>query len=131
NLSKGNFIYVLLQRKNYPEAFELIKQLPQQAISVVDYYQGATLSYAYAVSGDIIKAKTELIKTLAQYPDQSPYNIARVYIALNNFSEAFNYLEKAYAQRDIWMYVLKVDPTFDPIRNEPRYKELVKKMRLI
>lgn len=131
NLSKGNFIYVLLERKKYPEAFDLIKQLPQQAISVVDYYQGATLSYAYAVSGDIIKAKTELIKTLAEYPDQSPYNIARVYIALNNYSEALNYLEKAYVQRDIWMYVLKVDPTFDPIRNEPRYKELMKKMRLL
>ncbi len=130
NLSKGNFIYVLLERKNYPEAFGLIKQLPQQAISVVDYYQGATLSYAYAVSGDKIKAKTELIKTLTEYRDQSPYNIARVYIALNSYSEALDYLEKAYAQRDIWMYVLKVDPTFDPIRNEPRYRELMQKMRL-
>jgi adenylate cyclase len=130
NLAKGNFIYVLLERKNYPEAFELIKQLPESAVSVVNYYQGATLSYAYAVSGDKTAAKTELMKTLAKYPDQSPYNIARAYLSINDYNSALNNLEKAYQQKDIWMYILHVDPTFDPIRNQPRFKELMKKMRL-
>ena len=130
NLAKGNLIYVLLERKNYTEAFELIKQLPESPVAIVNYYQGATLSYAYSVSGDKIKAQTELMKTLAEYPSQSPYNIARVYQSLNDYNEALNYLEKAYAQKDIWMYILKVDPTFDPIRSEPRFKELMKRMRL-
>jgi tetratricopeptide (TPR) repeat protein len=112
------------------EAFELIKQLPEPAVSVVNYYQGATLSYAYAVSGDKAIAKAELMKTLAKYPDQSPYNIARAYLSINDYNNALNNLEKAYEQKDIWMYILKVDPTFDPIRNEPRFKELIKRMRL-
>lgn len=85
NLAKGNFIYVLLERKNYPEAFERIKQLPKPAISLVNYYQGATLTYAYAISGNKTMAKTELLKSLSEYPDQSPCNIARIYVALDDY----------------------------------------------
>jgi adenylate cyclase len=130
NLAKGNLVYVLLERKNYNEAFEIIKQLPKRAASKIDYSQGATLSYAYAFSGDKPSAKTELEKTLAEYPDQSPYNLARVYVALDDYKEALNNLEKAYDQRDLWMYALKADPTFNPIRNEPEFKTLLTKMRL-
>lgn len=130
NLAKGNLIYIFLERKNYPEAINLIKQLPLHPTSKIFYSQGATLSYAYAVSGDIVSAKNELDKTLAEFPDQSTYNIARVYIPLNDYNNALNNLEKAYQQRDIWMYILNVDPTFDPIRNEPRFIALLKKMRL-
>ena len=39
-------------------------------------------------------------------------------------------LEKAYEVRDVWMYNLNVDPVFDPIRNEPRFRALLKKMNL-
>jgi adenylate cyclase len=129
NLAKGNLIYVLLQRKNFAEAFELIKQLPEKPVTIVNYYRGAVLSYAYAISGDMESAKKELGRTLTSYPEQSPYNIARVYVSLKDYDNAFNNLEKAYQQRDIWMYILKVDPTFDVIRNEPRFTALMKKMR--
>ena len=128
NLAKGNLAYTLLAKKNYPEAFELIKQLPRIGTSKIAYYQGSVLSYAYAVSGDKTRAKTELEKTLAEYPDQSPYHLARVYILLNNNDEALTRLEQAYEMRDLWMYSLKVDPTLDLIRNEPRFIALMKKM---
>ena len=56
--------------------------------------------------------------------------MAGVYILLNNYNEAFIKLEKAYEMRDLFMYILKVDPTFDPVRNEPRFKALLKMMHL-
>jgi Tfp pilus assembly protein PilF len=130
NLAKGNLAFTLLAKKNYGEAFELIKQLPRTGTSKIDYYQGPVLSYAYSVSGDKTRAKIELEKTLAEYPDQSPYHLARVYILLNNNDEALTRLEQAYEMRDIWMYHLKVDPTLDLIRNDPRFKALMKKMHL-
>ncbi len=130
NLAKGNLAYVLLEKKNYTQAFEIINQLNDSGISKIDYYKGASLSYAYAVSGDKARAKAELQKTLLEYPGQSPYNIARVYIALNDYDQALKNLEKAYEQRELWMYGLKADPTFDPIRNEPSFKTLLKKMNL-
>jgi serine/threonine-protein kinase len=72
----------------------------------------------------------QLEKSLAKRPDQSSYDLAKVYVALNDYNEALNKLEKAYQVRDVWMYHLNVDPVFDPIRNEPRFKELLKKMNL-
>ena len=130
NLAKGNLVYVLLEKKNYPAAFDIILQLKENGISKIDYYKGITLSYAYAASGDKVRAKEELEKTLVEYPDQSPFNIARVYIALRDYEKAITSLEKAYEQRDLWMYALKADHTFNPIRNELRFKALMKRMNL-
>jgi len=130
NLAKGNLAYTCLAKKNYSEAFEVIKQIDGTGTSKTAYYQGPTLSYAYAVSGDKTRARTELEKTIAKYPDQTPYHMAGVYILLNNYNEAFIKLEKAYEMRDLFMYILKVDPTFDPVRNEPRFKALLKMMNL-
>ena len=128
NLAKGNFAYTLLAKKDYAEAFEVINQVPRKEISKILYRQGPMLSYAYAVSGDKKQAKTELEKTLLEEPDQSSYHLAAVYIQLGDYNEAFKRLEKAYEMRDLWMYCVKVDPTFDPIRNDPRFKALLKKM---
>jgi adenylate cyclase len=130
NLAIGSLVHTLLAKRNYSEAIEVSKQLDKTGTSKVNYYQGATLSYSYAVSGDKIRAKTELEKTITEYPDQSPYHLARVYIVLNDYNKALTKLEKAYEMRDVWMYTLNADPTFDPIRNEPRFKALLKKMNL-
>ena len=130
NLAQGNLAFVLLAEKNYPEAFHAIEALDTTTVYKTLYYKPAVLSYAYAISGNKISAKAELEKGLAKCPDQSPYNVAKIYVAMNNYNDALNQLEKAYQVRDVWMYHLSVDPVFDPIRNEPRFKALLKKMNL-
>jgi adenylate cyclase len=130
NLAKGNLAYTLLAKKEYAEAFEVIKQVHRKEISKILYREGPMLSYAYAVSGDKRQAKKELEKTIAEEADQSSYHLAPIYSLLGDYNEAFKRLEKAYEMRDLWMYCVKVDPTFDPIRNDPRFKALLKKMNL-
>jgi hypothetical protein len=49
---------------------------------------------------------------------------------LKNYDKAINMLESAYKTRAIQLYWVKVDPDLDPIRNEPRFKALMKKMNL-
>jgi hypothetical protein len=51
-------------------------------------------------------------------------------VALGNFDEAMNQLELGYTYRETHMFWIKVDPEFDPIRNDPRFKALLKKMNL-
>ncbi|MCX6173793.1 MAG: protein kinase [Ignavibacteriales bacterium] len=53
-----------------------------------------------------------------------------IYIELGELVHAFDALQKAYEQRDEQLVELSVNPLYDPIRNDPRFKELVKKVGL-
>jgi adenylate cyclase len=130
HLAQGNMVFVLLAQKKYPEALQAIETIDTATVYKRLYNKQTTRSYAYAVSGDKINANLEVAKSIAKYPDQSPYNIAQVYVALGDYVKALDELEKAYQVRDVWMYGLYVDPVFDPIRNEPRFKAILKKMNL-
>jgi len=130
NLAQGNLAYTLLAENKFTDAFKVINQIEKTGSSKINYYQGAMLSYAYALSGDIPRAKSELEKTLSEFPDQSSFHLARIYLILNDHKEALHQLEKAYEMRDIWMYCIKIDPTFDAIREDPGFKSLMVKMNL-
>jgi hypothetical protein len=96
------------------------------------YDVGATgmmaMSYAYAFTGDTIKAKEEFNRISKEdYAKLAPVTIAPFYIYMSNFDEALTQLEKALDAHALGMIALKVDPIYDPIRNEPRYKALLKK----
>ncbi len=60
----------------------------------------------------------------------SPFLIAEVYAVLENKNHAFEWLEKAYEERDPMLIWLKVDPILDIIRSDPRFIALLKKMGL-
>ena len=55
---------------------------------------------------------------------------ALVWTGVGEKNRALEYLEKAYEERDSFMAWLKVWPSFDSLRSEPRFKELLKKMNL-
>ena len=120
---------IYLKKHLYSQAKEAFDQLPEGNGAQIDNSQ-IMQSYGYAVLGDKIKAKTLLEKTLKKYPNLSHYRNSQVYVALGNFDEAMNQLELGYAIHDVHMFWIKVDPEFGPIRNEPRFKELLKKMGL-
>jgi hypothetical protein len=51
-----------------------------------------------------------------------------VYIGLGEKDQAFAWLEKAYQAHSNDMSNLKADPTFDPIRSDPRFQDLLRRM---
>jgi hypothetical protein len=57
-------------------------------------------------------------------------DLALLYMALNDNDKAFYWLEKAYEQHDYSLNLAKVDPAFDPMRSDPRFIELLKRMGL-
>jgi len=59
---------------------------------------------------------------------QAPYTIAMAYAHLGNASQAFGWLETAYQQHDWQMQQLKILPEWDPIRSDPRFQALLRKM---
>lgn len=90
------------------------------------------LGYAYGVSGYESKARDLLQK----YKKESErkyvglMNFVFVYIGLGEFDKAFEYLEKAYEERNGYLTLLNVDPVFDPLRADPRFKSLLKRVGL-
>jgi len=90
------------------------------------------LGHAYAVAGK----RPEAEKTLAALKEQSthhyvaPFDIALIYVGLGSKSSAFDWLDKAYEDRSTWLHSLKVDPRFDRVRDDTRYRDLLRRMRL-
>jgi eukaryotic-like serine/threonine-protein kinase len=60
----------------------------------------------------------------------SAYQIAELYTELGRKDQAFRWLNTAYQERDWWLRGLKTDFLLDPIRSDPRFAELVRKVGL-
>jgi TolB-like protein/DNA-binding winged helix-turn-helix (wHTH) protein len=58
------------------------------------------------------------------------YRLAEINTYLGDREEAFRWLEKAFDERPNWIPFLKVDPTLDPLRSDPRFSELLRRMGL-
>jgi hypothetical protein len=61
---------------------------------------------------------------------QSAYTIAMLYADLEDKDQAFRWLNTAYQDRDGQLGGLKTDFTLDPLRSDPRFAELVRKVGL-
>lgn len=84
--------------------------------------------YGYTVAGDKTKAM-ELVKTVpADTQSRYPVLMAQISVAYGNKEDALNYLERAYQAHSLQLMFLKLEPVWDPIRDEPRFKALLKKM---
>ncbi len=92
----------------------------------------AELAHAYAASGRKHEAE-EILKQLKDRSKQSyvpGYNFAEIYIGLGDKEQALAFLEKAYADRSMLLTFLKVDPQFDSLRSDPRFKDLLRRVGL-
>ena len=92
----------------------------------------ASLAYAYALSGN----KKESQKLLEDLIDRSkrsyvpPTLIGTIYGCLGDKNQAFAWLDKAFDGRDFLLVYLKADPMFDPLRSDPRFPALVRRVGL-
>jgi hypothetical protein len=52
------------------------------------------------------------------------------YAELHDADATFRWLERAYVERSTQLIFLRAEPKFDPVRADPRYKELLKRMKM-
>jgi TolB-like protein/Tfp pilus assembly protein PilF len=90
----------------------------------------AWLGYAYGVSGDRTRALATIedLKAKAVHGYVPPYNLAIVHLGLGDRSRALDEFEKALAASSQWMIYLRGDRIFDPLRSEPRFQALLRKL---
>ena len=130
NLYLAHFVlgWIEVQRgTNYAKAIEelgLAQSMDRQPFIT------AHLGFAYARNGQKDKAM-EILQELNRLASQrfvSPFCQALVYLGLREDDKAIDWLEKAYEEGSIWMDWLKVEPIYDPIRSNPRFQALYRKM---
>lgn len=88
------------------------------------------LGHAYATAGRTAEARDVLsqLHEMREASYLSPYGIALVHVGLGEHDDAFAWLERAYDDRIGWMVFLDVEPRWDPLRNDPRFEDLIGRM---
>jgi eukaryotic-like serine/threonine-protein kinase len=92
----------------------------------------AGLGHVYAVSGRKAEADKILaeLQRLSEHSYVQATDLALVYAGLGDKDKAFTWLEKAYEEHSFTLSSLKVEPRFDPLRSDPRYADLLRKIGL-
>ncbi len=105
----------------YEEAIRLGGNTPSVQIS---------LGAAHARAGEREKA-LGILKRLGKGGEYvSPGELAILYAALGERERALASLERAYNEHDLQLQYLKVDPAYDPLRSDPRFRDLVRRVGL-
>jgi TolB-like protein/tetratricopeptide (TPR) repeat protein len=91
-----------------------------------------TLANAYARSGRRADAERVLgdLQREADSRYVNPAVFVSAYVGLGDRDRAFAALERAYQERSNMIRILKVEPTLDPLRTDPRYADLMRRVGL-
>jgi len=149
---------VYFQARDYPKATEQFRRIlelnssdplglyglglvyraqgrPDQAIPYLQkesFEQGFDLDAAYATAGNPAEAQRRLAHDLQRLKAEKvfvrPSLVAQVYASLGEKDEAFRWLDLGYRGHDSFMILLKVWPSFDSLRSDPRFEALVRRM---
>jgi TolB-like protein/Tfp pilus assembly protein PilF len=117
------------------------KRLPEQGSiefeRALTFFRGEAaavmlMGVAHALAGN----RESALKDLAQLHDLSRQKYvpavysAFIYVAMNDLDHAFEYLHKACDERSSYMIFLNVQPSFESLRSDPRYPDLIKRVGL-
>jgi len=117
-------------KRMWPEAIGALKK-------EVDLSQGNTraladLAYGYGLAGDRAEA-LRIVKQLEQLSAGkyvSPFEVAKVFVAVNDHDSAIRYLEKSYHEHESQIPFLKVTLALYPLHSEPRFLALAQRAGL-
>src|SRR5262249_51194206 len=105
----------------------------QKMLTILEYQELAnTIGRVYETSGyqQALKVYAKQLEEVYSHTTYiPPWYIASVYGFANDKGRAFVWLEKAYKVRD-GVDSLAADPQWDPLRSEPRFKDLLKRVGL-
>ena len=90
----------------------------------------ATLAYSLGLAGDTSYARQVADELVERHKSEyvSSVDLAMVHIAIGDKKKALDWVERAIDERRGWVAYLRVHPIVDPLRDDPRFPELVKRM---
>jgi tetratricopeptide (TPR) repeat protein len=94
--------------------------------------EATKLKHAFALGGyrGYLDTQLKALKADSQREYVGPLDFAELYIRLSDKDSAFDWLERAYKEHSSWLNFVNTDPLYDPLRSDPRFAELVRKVGL-
>jgi len=90
------------------------------------------LGHAYALSGKRAEAQKAIVRLRDLSKDRyvAPYDVAVVYVGLGDTDQTMEWLQRAYEDHSAWLIWIELDLRFDGIRGDPRYRDLLRRMKI-
>jgi TolB-like protein/Tfp pilus assembly protein PilF len=122
--------FALIENGKYNEAISAIGQASPESPS--GFMSVGVLAYAYAKQGKRAEAEQQLSRLRDQAKTRyvGVYFLAAIYAALGDKDKAFAELEESFSEKDFFLGRIAIDPAMDPLRDDPRFKSLMKRMNL-
>jgi serine/threonine protein kinase/tetratricopeptide (TPR) repeat protein len=119
---------VYAQKARYPEAVARCEKSASQSGRSSNIL--AALGFVYAQAGRRTEAQ-KILKELQRRSETtyvSGVRFAWIHVSLGEKERALAWLEKAFSDRDPEMGWIRVEPWLDPLRTDPRFQDLVRRM---
>ncbi len=122
--------FVLIQQGRYKQAVAALKKSMErtQLMPLVI----SKLGYAYSLWGDRPKAQKVLREAEARFQELSLPStaLAEIHAGLGDREKFFECLYKGYEERSPLLSWMRIYPEYDPMRSDPRYDELLRRLGL-
>jgi DNA-binding winged helix-turn-helix (wHTH) protein/tetratricopeptide (TPR) repeat protein len=107
------------------EEFKFIYKRDEEAYLALGF-----MGHAHALAKQHAEAETLLnvLEEISERKYVSPYSMLLIHLGLGAYERVFDLLEQLYEEGNDWLVWLKVSPELKPLRNDPRFKNLL--MRL-
>lgn len=141
----GEFRRVLEMEPNFPRAYIMIYAQVQKrsfagALADIEKFRRVSDSpmpsaiqiYAYARSGDMVRARGSLekLEQISRQRHLDPAVMLVAHLGFDDKEESFAWLQKVYDAHSPSLTALKVDPIYDPLRDDPRFQNFLHLVRL-
>jgi len=124
NFAAAHLSIVNLLEKKPAEALEVAER------SASEVFKLSRQAMALHDLGRTAEAHHLLDELIARHGHDGAFQIGEAYAWFGQLDKAFEWLDRAYVQRDAGLRGLKLSPTLRGLRNDPRYTVLLKKMNL-
>ena len=115
---------------NYGAAIDVLELAT--AVDIMHTLPLGILGYCHARAGNSARANEILDRLASLAPERHAVQFSRAVVlaGLDQGGPALDALERGYTERNPWLYLLKIAPWFDAIREQPRYRTLVERLAL-
>jgi DNA-binding winged helix-turn-helix (wHTH) protein/tetratricopeptide (TPR) repeat protein len=107
------------------EQFQFIYKMDDEAYIALGF-----MGYAHALNGQRAEAETllSILQDIAERKYISPYSLLLIHLAIGPLERVFKLLEQLYEERNDWLVWLKVSPELKKLRNDPRFRDLLRRI---